>query len=437
MGDLLERASNALAVAREVGIPDLALTLERSRSVEVTHRDGALETLQESTQMALTATLFVDGRYSSSTTCDLRPDALRSFLGRAADLTRLLAPDPHRGLAEPALYEGQTGEDLQLEDRDCGGLDADRAASIASRVQTSAADHEGVISSTGTAVESRSESALVTSNGFAGEERGTAFWFGAQVTVADGDDRRPAGSSWAASLHRSGLPDPDEVGQEALERALLQRGARPVSTVRCAMVLENAVGRRLLSALIGPLSGQALQQRRSFLEGRQGHPVASEHLTLTDDPWIPGGLGSRRFDGEGIAARPRPIVERGVLRDHFLDTYYARKLGRKPTGGSPSNLVVEPGSTSFADILEMADRGILVTSLLGGNSDPTTGDYSFGIQGHRIEGGAIAEPVSEMNITGALPGLMERLTVVGDDPYPYAAMLVPTLTFADVQFSGL
>ena len=227
------------------------------------------------------------------------------------------------------------------------------------------------------------------------------------------------------------------MGQEALERALRQRGARPATTLRCPMVLENVVGRRLLSALIGPLSGQALQQKRSFLEGHQDQRVASDRLTLIDDPWIPRGLGSRRFDGEGIAARPRPIVEAGVLRDYFLDTYYARKLGRAPTSGAPSNLVVEPGNTSFADALSAADGGILVTSFLGGNSDPPTGDYSFGVSGHRIEGGEIGQPVSEMNITGSLSGLLERLSVVGDDPYPYASMRVPTLTFEDVQFSGL
>ncbi len=437
MGDLLDRATSALALARELGIDDVALSLERDRTVEVSFRDGSLENLRESTSMGLTATLFQDGRYSSSSTCDLRPDALRAFLGRAAEFTALLAPDPHRGLAEPSLYEGQAEVDLRQVDPGYASLDPGRQLALAGALQGSAADGEHVISATGTAVDAHGERALVTSNGFAGEEEGTAFWIGAQVTVGDGVDRRPAGSWWAATAHHGELPPATEVGQEALERALRQRGSGPAGTLRCPMVVENVVARRLLATLLGPLSGQALQQHRSFLEGKQGQPVASPALTLVDDPLIPAGLASRLFDSEGIAARALPLIEAGILRNYLLDTYYARKLGRKPTTGGPSNLVVTPGDRGLDGLLADADGGMLVTSFLGGNSDPTTGDYSFGVRGHRIEGGALGAPFSEMNITGSLPRLMERLAAVGADPYPYASQLVPSLLFEDVQFSGL
>lgn len=437
MGELLDRAAAAMDVARGLGIDEVALSVERNRTVEVAFRDGALENLRESTSMGLTATLFQDGRYSSSSTCDLRPEALREFFRRAADLTALLAPDPHRGLAEPVLYEGQSDADLRQVDPDHARLEAGRRLELAEELQRSAADGEHVISATGTAVDAHGEGALVTSNGFAGEEEGTAFWIGAQVTVEDRGDRRPAGSWWAATAHHGELPAPEVVGREALTRARRQRGSGPIPTLRCPMVVENVVARRLLAALLGPLSGQALQQHRSFLEGKQGQTVASPALTLIDDPLIPAGLASRRYDGEGIAARRLPLIEGGVLRNYLLDTYYARKLGRKPTSGSPSNLVVVPGDRGLDALLAEADGGVLVTSFLGGNSDPTTGDYSFGVRGHRIEGGTLGAPVSEMNITGSLPRLLERLFRVGDDPYPYASQLVPSLLFEGVQFSGL
>jgi PmbA protein len=437
MGDLLDRAATALALAQELGIDDVALSLERDRTVEVAYRDGTLENLRESVSMGLTATLFQDGRYSSSSTCDLRPDALRAFLRRSAELTSLLAPDPHRGLADPVLYEGQADVDLRQVDPEHGRLDPGRQLALAEALQRSAADGEHVISATGTAVDAHGERALVTSNGFAGEEQGTAFWIGAQVTVGDGVDRRPAGSWWAATAHHGELPEPEGVGRQALQRALRQRGSGPATTLRCPMVVENVVARRLLAALLGPLSGQSLQQHRSFLEGKQGQTVASPLLTLVDDPLIPAGLASRLFDSEGIVARRLPLIEGGVLRNYLLDTYYARKLGRKPTTGAPSNLVVTPGDRGLDALLVEADGGVLVTSFLGGNSDPTTGDYSFGVRGHRIEDGTMGAPVSEMNITGSLPRLLQRLVRVGDDPYPYASQLVPSLLFDDVQFSGL
>ncbi len=72
------------------------------------------------------------------------------------------------------------------------------------------------------------------------------------------------------------------------------------------------------------MSGSNLQQRRSFLEGKLGQGVAWQHLTVVDDPFVVRGFGSRLFDGEGIAARRLPIVEKGVLANFYIDTYCVR-----------------------------------------------------------------------------------------------------------------
>ncbi len=77
-----------------------------------------------------------------------------------------------------------------------------------------------------------------------------------------------------------------------------------------------------------------------------------------------------------------------------------------------------------------------MTGWIGGNADGTTGDFSFGLQGHLIEGGKIGAPVSEMNATGNLKDLFNRLVQVGNDPYPYSTTLAPSLMFSDVEFSG-
>ena len=73
---------------------------------------------------------------------------------------------------------------------------------------------------------------------------------------------------------------------------------------------------------------------------------------------------------------------------------------------------------------------------MGGNSNGTTGDFSFGIRGLLVEGGEIVQPVGEMNVTGNLKDLFARLEAVGNDPYPYSTTLAPSLVFTDVDFSG-
>jgi PmbA protein len=184
------------------------------------------------------------------------------------------------------------------------------------------------------------------------------------------------------------------------------------------------------------MTAGALQQKRSCLEGKQGQAIASRLLDLTDDPLVPRGFGSRRYDGEGMAARRRAVIREGVLEQYYVDTYYGRKLGLAPTTGRPSNLSWKLGTLSPAALVAEAGTGMLVTGFLGGNSNGTTGDFSFGLRGFAIRGGRVAEPVAEMNASGNLLDLWRHLAAVGDDPYPYSAMRTPTLVFEGVQVAG-
>ena len=156
-----------------------------------------------------------------------------------------------------------------------------------------------------------------------------------------------------------------------------------------------------------------------------------------DDPLIPKAFGSRLYDAEGLAARKRPLFEKGVLRSYYIDTYYGKKLKMAPTSGGTSNLAWTLGAKPQAAILKDVGEGILVTGFLGGNSNGTTGDYSLGVQGFSIRGGERAEPVGEMNIAGNMLELLKKLTAVGNDPWPYSSMRTPTLVFEGVQLAGV
>ena len=96
----------------------------------------------------------------------------------------------------------------------------------------------------------------------------------------------------------------------------------------------------------------------------------------------------------------------------------------------------EHGDKNLDGLAKEVDDGILVTSWLGGNANMTSGDFSFGVRGHLLREGEIADPISEMNVTGNYLDLLERLALVGNDPVPWFACRAPTMVFEDVQFSG-
>ena len=188
--------------------------------------------------------------------------------------------------------------------------------------------------------------------------------------------------------------------------------------------------------MLGPANARRVQQGQSYWADLVGQKAFSDSLTIIDDPLIKRGFGSRHYDNEGISAKVLPIVERGVVRNLYVDTYYGRKAGMTPTTGSASNRRIGTGDKPLTELLSDVQNGVYVTSWLGGNADNTTGDFSLGIRGHMIENGQIGRPVGEMNVTGNLRDLFSRLEMVGNDVYPYSSTLSPSLVFADVDFSG-
>jgi PmbA protein len=436
---LVEIAREAARLALAKGANEASVGTYRARQVEVAWRDGKVEKVSEATTRGLGLDVYVDGRYAAVSTSDLRPEALDRFIGEAVALARSLAPDPHRRLPDPALYAGQADVDLELEDPDYGRVDAATRRRLAEALEAAARGVPGAekILSVSTSVsDTASESALVQTNGFEGTRRGTDFWLGAEVAVQDPDGRRPEESAASGSRFFAALEPAEAVGKLAAERALARVGAVKGASGLVTLVVDARAAGRLAGYLLGPMHAASLQQKRSFLEGKLGQPIGSARLGVVDDPLVKRGFGSRRYDGEGLAARRLTMVEGGVLRTWYVDTYYGRKLGLAPTTARSSNLAWTLGDRPRDRLLADVGEGVLVTGFLGGNSNGTTGDFSLGVRGFAIRGGRLAEPVGEMNVSGNHLELWHRLAATGDDPYAYSSLRTPTLVFEGVQIAG-
>jgi PmbA protein len=437
--ELLEAARSAMALAKRLGASDTAVTATRSRQVVTDWRDGKLEKIADAISRSVSLNLFVDGRWGAMSTSDLRPAGLEHFVENAVGMVRELAKDPHRKLPDPSLYAGRSEADLELFDAKIGELTTDARLLRVKAIEEAARSAKGAdrIASVTTSIsDDENTYARVASNGFEGVYRTTNVSINAEVSVKDGDGRRP--EDWASGSVRflGDLPAAEAVGREATERAIARLGAKKVASGTMTILVEARSARTLLRHLTSPLSGSSLQQKESFLEGKIGAPVASAALTLTDEPLLKRGLASRPYDGEGIAAKTRTLVERGTLRSYLLDVYYASKLGMAPTTGRTSNLVVAPGKQSLAAMLKDIKDGILVTGFLGGNSNSTTGVFSLGISGFRVINGQRQQPISEMNISGKHLDFWKKLIAIGDDPYVYSPTRSPSLLFEGVSVAG-
>ena len=434
--ELQNRAAQAVEMAQGAGAAEAWATTTQSRDVEFQYRDGSLEKVKDTTSRGLSIQVYADGRYSNHQTTDLNPERLDSFIAEAVAITRALEPDEFRKITPTELFTGRPTDDLDLVDATVAALTREQRLEWCKSLDRVATDHERVISSTSGIYDGTSESASISSNGFSGERMSTYCWYGTNVTLRDQGDKRASDGFYAGNAHVSALPAASDVARIGLDRALARLGSEKGPTVKTTMVVDARAAGSLVGRLLGGANARSVQQGRSFWTDLVGKKAFSEKLNVADDPLIKRGFSSRHFDGEGISARYLPIIEEGVVRNLYVDTYYGRKTGMEPTTGSSSNRVIGLGDLSLEQLLGEVGDGVYVTSWLGGNADSTTGDFSLGLRGHMIENGKIGRPVGEMNVTGNLKDLFSQLELVGNDVYPYSSTLSPSLAFGGVDFSG-
>ena len=429
-------AEQAMDLARKAGAQDVWVKVDRSRNVTHEYRDGKLEKVKDATSRALSIDLYVDGRYAGHSTTDLREQTLGGFISNAVELTRALQVDPWRKITPPELFKGRADRDLQILDPAIRDLESVRRLAWCKELDERVRGDKRLITASSYVGDASGRSLSLSSNGFQGEQRGTSIWMGTDLTYRDQGDKRASGGFYPGARQLADMPSVQDISREALKRVQQRLGVIKGPSLKGPMVVDARAAGRLVSSLIGAASARAFQQKRSFWMGQVGRKMFSEQLSLVDDPLLPRGLGSRLYDGEGIAARPLTLVDRGVVKNIYVSTYYGRKLKMPPTTGSRSNLLVKPGEGSLQDLLAAAGEGFYVTSWLGGNADNTTGEFSLGLRGHMIRKGQIAEPVGEVNVTGNLRELFANLAAVGNDPWPYSSLRTPSMLFDKVSFSG-
>ena len=262
------------------------------------------------------------------------------------------------------------------------------------------------------------------------------------MTIEGADGNKYSGFWWENSPMSADL-DINGVSSKALERAVSQIGPKSRKGGKYKMVVDSNVASRLISPLLTALNASSIQQKMSFLDGKLEEKVFPDCMTLMDMARTPGRSGSRLFDTEGVATKDTPIIENGVIRQYFVNTYMANKMGIPPTIEDisrpclmPYHLSGEEKEVSLKDILNTCGSGIYVTGFNGGNCNPVTGDFSYGVEGFAFSRGKITHPVKEMLITGNIIELWNTLITVGTDARKCSRWQIPTVAFEGVSFSA-
>jgi PmbA protein len=235
--------------------------------------------------------------------------------------------------------------------------------------------------------------------------------------VAGKNDEMQRDEWYETSRDAADLPDAASVGRRAGERAVQRLGARKIATTQAPVLFEAPVAASLLGHFVAAVSGGNLYRKSSFLLDSAGKKIFAPVVSVSEQPHVAKGLASAPFDEEGVATRPREVVQGGVVEGYFLGSYSARKLGLSSTGnaGGNHNLILRDTGSDFRGLLGTMGEGLLVTELLGHGVNPVTGDYSRGAAGFWVERGEIAYPVQEITIAGNLKDVFRGIVAVGAD----------------------
>jgi PmbA protein len=414
-----------------------------------TIRLGEVEKLIEAGSRSLGLRVINGGRTAVCSTSDFGDEAFATFVRDAVEMANISAPDEFAGLPERSQFAQPRANGLRLFDEAIPGMTVEQRLTMARECESAAMDADSRISnSDGATVSTRfGEVALANSFGFQAGYPATTVEVVVEVMADDAEGKKRNAYWYSAerSLHR--LVAPAEVGRIAARRAVDQVGARKVDTRQVPVVFEPMMAAALVRDLAGCATGSALYRGSTFLAGRTGETIASPLVSLVDDPTIPGGLGSRPFDGEGLSSARTPIVEAGVFKRFLFDCYTGRRTGNSSTGSaqrgigsSPSpgasGLILEAGQTDPGQIIGDVQEGLYLTTLMGFGFNPTTGDYSRGAAGFWIEGGKLAFPVTEVNISGRMDEMLRDIDAVGNDPQTFGSTTAPTVRISRMTVSG-
>jgi PmbA protein len=446
--ELLSTLDKVLSEAKKFGANEADAIIFDSTDLALTRRMGEIENVvrSESNDLGLRVLIkskdgFKQALVSSN---DISDKSISEMAERAVSMAKITPADPFISLAPSELIVKNQGRDLEL--ADTKEASPELLEKWAEEAEEAALSVVGITNSDGAAAGyDRNIIALATTNGFASAYETTTFSVSVSVIAGEGLGME-TDYDYANSRFLSDLTSPALIGKSAAEITIRRLNPRKVKSGSFPVVFDKRVAKSLLGSFSGAINGAAVARGTSFLKDKMNSPVFGKNINIIDDPFRKRGLGTEPFDGEGVAAVKMNVVENGILRTWFLDMRSANKLGLKTTGhagrdtSSPpspgsSNLYLEAGKLSVAEIIKDIKSGFYVMDTFGMGINGVTGDYSQGASGYWIENGEIAYPVSEVTIASNLKDMFLNLTPANDLEFK-SSINCPTVRIESMTVAG-
>ena len=242
-----------------------------------------------------------------------------------------------------------------------------------------------------------------------------------------------------------------DLPEKSVNGALAKLGARGVASGKYDVVFSAKQVRALLSTYSSVFSARNAQLGLSLLRGKVGETIASDKITLIDDPMREGCMAQTAFDGEGVATYKKTVIDGGVLNTLLYDIATAEKEGIASTGNgqragyadpvtiSPYSFYISAGDKSFDEMIAPIADGIYITAMKGlhAGADAVTGDFSIDSEGFRIRDGKVCEAIKSFTVAGNFFELLSGIKEVANDlSFGLPVYGAPSILVSDMSIAG-
>jgi len=444
--DFQSLAENIVKKSLKSGADEAEAYLTNGREFALTVRDGDVETVKQATSKGVGLTVFKDRKIGFSYTSDFSDEGLEAFIKRTVQIALVADPKPWNGLPD---FEKRELKELDLFDPTIAEIPNEKKMEIARQTEKIALSYDKRITKTDGSSFSDSETEVIIANSggisYASKSSQVHFWIG--VIAGEGNDMQ-SGYWGSAKRHAKDLDTVEDVAKTAAKRAVEKLGPKPVETQTVPVIFDWDAARAFWPGIIWALNGDSVFKKTTFLTEYLGKPVASELITIVDDPTIPRHVSSQPFDGEGNITRENVLIEKGILKMFIYDSLTARKAGVKVNTMAqrygykyrPSanilNLIVQNGSMEREKLIAGIKNGLYVTILRGNGTNPITGTYSCGATGFWIRDGEIAFPVDKITLGGNALEMLRNIEAVGNDLELRERVSSPSFKISEVTVGG-
>ncbi len=448
MADLERLAEITVRQAMRLGADACDVLAADSRFTSAEIEKGSMKQSSQIRDPGVGVRAFKKGCSGFSFCTGYDPRTVRAIVERAVKLAGAGTPDPDfKGLPDKTRPTRVSG----MFDRRIADLESDDVVSMAISLSEAAGDDSRIKSVNAGVTVGQGLFALANSNGFVSSQKMTSFDVSAEAVARDGSEMFSGVDAAASRKLKAELIE--RAGTNARMHAVLGLRGEKIETGDYQVVLDPLAAAFILGMAIGGgVNAESVQRKRSYLTGKLGNRIGSELLTIYDDPTLEWASGSYSFDGEGVAASRKTVVDRGKLVTYLYDSLAAGKDSRKSTGNasrggsiwsfrrtpsiSPSNLEVKRGQTSSEEMVRETRNGVYLR-LTYDYPNLATGEFSgLMMESFKIERGELGPSIRQATIGVRLVDMFSRIEVVGKEVVDVFGVRTPPLRISKARIGG-